>query len=165
MRKHVFLGICLLGILGIILSCSTEASENYIKVDKIKEFTLEIGSIIPQSFLDVNQSSTQILASPSQTFSKYNVLVKGIKYEIGVDSEKTIAFISTSDENFSTPENIRVGMGLMEALQISHADMLIEKGWASYLTLKSGWNAAFKLQADNTFNINDSVAFVFMRKN
>ena len=157
-------GVSLFLVLWIMLG-NTCLAERFIKVDKIDGFDLEIGSTLPQKFLQKNKASQMIRISSEQTVPGYNVKRKGIEYKIGVDENNVIIFISSADPEFITPERIKAGMDFSEALKVSsNSSVILERGWIGYLPFKSGWNAAVLLDERDQWSYFDKVAFVFKRK-
>jgi hypothetical protein len=161
-NKHAVL-ICCFVIMTILCGISIQSADKFTPVDKIPDFKLEIGAIVPLSFFDASQSTEMLKTGPEQSLPGYNVLSKGIKYKIGVDQNNAIAFIYTDDKKFATPEGIKVGTNLMDALQLSpDSSLIVENGWVCYIRLKSGWNAA--LDDDSGMSIFAKVIFIFQQK-
>ncbi len=159
--KAVYLFIFLLGLLGN--TCL--ASDKFIKVDKYDGFKLELGAVLPQKFLDKNESSQILRISSSQTAPGYNIKSEGIEYQIGVDGSNAIIFISSADPEFVTPEKISPGMNFGDAFKgAPKSSVILERGWIGYIPFKSGWNAAVLLNERDQWSYFDKVAFVFMRK-
>ncbi|MBK9321317.1 MAG: hypothetical protein IPM91_22635 [Bacteroidetes bacterium] len=61
--------------------------------------------------------------------------------------------METKDYNFQTTEGVSVGMPLNNIKIITNSDLRIELGWASFLSLNSGWNAAFDLETDSSSTV------------
>ena len=151
-------------IWGILLS-NVCLAERFIKVDKIDGFELEIGSTLPNKFLNKYKASQMIRISSKETVPGYNVKMKGIEYKIGVNENNAIFFISTEDPEFLTPEGVKAGMDFSDALKISpNSSVILERGWIGYLPFKSGWNAAVLLDERDQWSYFDKVAFVFKRE-
>lgn len=163
MSKSNAIGLVL--VLGILLGTTCLAAEKFIKVDKYDGFELEIGAVLPQKFLKKNKASQKIRISSAQTVPGYNVRSNDIEYKIGVDQSNAIIFIYSEDPEFVTPERIKAGMNLGDALKSSpNSSVVLEKGWIGYIPFKSGWNAAVVLDNRDQWSYFDKVAFVFKRK-
>ena len=63
-------------------------------------------------------------------------------FTLGLDKDSRITFISTSDENFQTPEGITIGSPLTTAVELSEMDVVAEHSWVWYVKLPSRWCAA-----------------------
>ena len=164
MLKGFSRGVGLFLVWGILLG-NTCLAERFIKVDKIDGFELEIGSTLPDKFLNRYKASQMIRISSDQTVPGYNVKRKGIEYKIGVNENNTIIFICTQDPEFITPERVKAGMDFSDALKVSpNSSVILERGWIGYLPFKSGWNAAVLLDERDHWPYFDKIAFVFKRK-
>jgi len=157
--------VYLLLVMGILLGSICFASEDFIKVDKIGDFKLEIGAVLPQRFLDKNRSSQKLTISSTQTAPGYNIKSNGIKYKISVDESNAISFIYSDDPEFMTPEKICSGMKFMDAYKSApQTSVVLERGWIGYIPYQSGWNAAVLLDSRGQWSYFDKIAFVFKRK-
>lgn len=124
-----------------------------------------IGDILPDSFKTRNH--VQILTTSSSSIDSYNWHSETFDCIVGVDEDERINFISTSDQRFITPEGISVGMKLEEVLKTHSGELLADPGWAYFIVLPSGWNAAFTVGYTMTESKPDDttkVAFLFKNK-
>lgn len=88
------------------------------------------------------------MASPSQLYESYLVAVDGVVYELGVDREGLVRFISTGDPQFRTPEGLKAGDSLAAVRVFATEKMRVEGGWARYIPLRSGWNVVIALRGE-----------------
>lgn len=91
--------------------------------------------------------------------------IDGVKYTICYDDSNKVRFKSTEDTGFSF-ESIKINMKLSEVINITNNKLIIERGWAAYVPLKGGWNAAFNLDPKKDYHelTQDSlVSFIFYR--
>ncbi len=73
----------------------------------------------------------------------YTVYMDELKYSAGVDKRNSVIYISTQDDKFRTSEGLGMGADLQDVLDHSTVGLVKEAGWAYYVKLESGWNAAF----------------------
>lgn len=88
------------------------------------------------------------MASPSQLYESHLVAVDGAVYDLGLDREGLVRFISTSDPQFRTPEGLKTGDSLAAVRVFAAEKMRVAGGWARYIPLTSGWNAAIALRGE-----------------
>lgn len=70
-----------------------------------------------------------------------------IKYSVCFYDDDKYKFIVTNDNKFITLDSVSVGMKYGEVILISKNNLIKEPGFAYYFPLKSGWFAAFNLDA------------------
>ena len=86
---------------------------------------------------------TQYAISPSQFAVGCEVVTHGIVFFVAsVDGER-VAFVSTKDAGFSTPEGVRVGSTRSEVQKLGGGEVVDIRGWAYVVDLPSGWSAHF----------------------
>lgn len=126
---------------------------------------LEIGNEVSPDFLKKLDKESSMTASGAIT-NIYKLKIKNIDYYISLNKDNKIKYIETKDINFKTSEGFKVGTTLGE-IQASHkSDILEEKGWAYYVPLKSGWNAAFvegEFMTDKNPSKNSRVIWFFKK--
>ena len=119
--------IILIGLALILTSCGS--------------YQLKIGSPLPDKATKLNQG---LVISSSQISDQIYVFYeKGIKYTISLDKQNKINYISPEDKKFISPEGLHVGDTLKQTLAVTSHSSIKERGWAFYVRLPSGWNAAF----------------------
>ena len=79
--------------------------------------------------------------------NSFDVTINDISFLLAADSGNIVLFINTIDSNFVSPEGIRVGMPIRNALEIANSEIK-RKIWTHYteyyVTLPSGWQAAIQ---------------------
>lgn len=126
---------------------------------------LYIGNTLSDDFLGKLESELSMTSSGSFT-KLHKIKSDNIEYKIAVDTNNKIVYIETKDNNFKTDEGIKIGTSLENVLELTSFNMLEEKGWAFYLPLNSGWNAAFVVgeSMTNKKPDNDSKVKWFFKK-
>jgi hypothetical protein len=109
---------------------------------------------------DCPPSRTGIMSASAQLYHSYAVERSGVPFTVGVDDEKRIHYVGTTDRRFVTPEGISVGSTLADVRRAGGAAIFPEPGWAAHSTLPSGWHAAFTEGAPRD---RSRVAFLFRR--
>ena len=74
--------------------------------------------------------------------SKYIAEKDGISYYVSIDERNYIVQISVYDENFSTPEGIKVGDSASYVEKVT-GKKIIKHPLCSYIPLDSGWTVFF----------------------
>jgi hypothetical protein len=101
---------------------------------------LQIGQNLPSNAIQENNLS---LSSSSQFDKAYKVHINGIEYKIAVNQNNKVNFISTSDPNFETEENFKIGTTYSEVKKSIASDVIKETGYSFKIKLASGWFACF----------------------
>lgn len=122
---------------------------------------LILGKPIPNDIV-IKSSNELLLIKVSQLSKKYAVILDNICYEISLDDNKNVQFIGTSDSSFKTSDNLSIGMEFKEINNAKINSIKTERGWAKYIFLESGWNAAFDFKANITPT--SKILFFFRRK-
>ena len=112
---------------------------------------------------DTPSFSGSLAIAPSRMDSLYQVRFQGVLFDITVDRSGLTSYVSTSDESFSTPEGVRPGGALTDAMARAGANPILEPGWACHVRLPSGWHAAARLEGRQLDRCGESVAWVFQR--
>ncbi len=124
--------------------------------------TLEIGDSVSSD--DLRDSELKyVLSSKLGLVPEYKIVIDKITYKIGVDDER-IVYISTKDKRFKTKENISLGMTLKAVEKLLQKKAELRIGYAWYIPLASGWNAAFIIPDYNSrepISPTSKVAFFF----
>lgn len=142
-------------LLFMILSCShidksqiNSSVELNLNIDTFKLVQLpNIGEVVNESIRKTS-TNAQIHINSSQCSSFANVYFRNAVFELAWDKDNKLVYISTSDTNFITEENIRINMTLKDIRKTQNSEILKMQGWGFYVKLNSGWNAAFCV--DNT---------------
>jgi hypothetical protein len=94
--------------------------------------------------LPFNRRLTTLLMTGSARLEPaYDVEHHGLEFTVCPYRDMLIHYVSTNDPRFITSEGIAVGESLKRVLEISKGELITESGWAFYVSLKSGWSAAF----------------------
>lgn len=125
--------------------------------DHESEKLLAIGANLPSKYK--NYSFTQRMTASASIEKCIEISLNNIIYLVCINSSNKITYIETKDHNFQTTEGVSVGMPLNNVKQFTNSDLRIELGWASFLSLNSGWNAAFDLETDSS----STVRWIFKR--
>ena len=91
----------------------------------------------------IQKQGFSMMSASAQTYPYEDVYFAGIKYGVGVNDAGRIAYLTTSDSKFKTPEGISVGSPLEDVLRVGAAAPWYEPGWAHHTKLPSGWSVAF----------------------
>jgi hypothetical protein len=89
----------------------------------------------------VPEISTAI--SPSQFAAGCTASLAGIQYFLATLDGRTIAFVSTQDALFRTPEGISIGSSLADVQAAGGSPVVEILGWAYVAHLPSGWTVHF----------------------
>jgi hypothetical protein len=81
--------------------------------------------------------------SPSQTAAGCTASLAGIHYFLATMDGRTVAFVSTQDALFRTPEGIAIGSSLADVQAAGGSPVVALPGWAYVARLPSGWTAHF----------------------
>jgi len=103
----------------------------------------EIGDVLSKDAKPA-KDNMHIMVDSAQIWPAYELIRDKISYTVGVDGHQTIAYISPHDSPlFKTPEGVTVGSPLSSVTAITKSPPIKRSGWAYYISLPSGWNAAF----------------------
>lgn len=93
---------------------------------------------------DFRDSTFMWLTSRAQLDSAHQLFDKGVEYQVVIDKDSLITFVSTIDKKFISPEKLRVGMKYADipVSSIVYKDSL-STGWFKKIKLKSDWYALF----------------------
>lgn len=145
--------ICLIIIL--VASCSNSLTINKIKIGM--KITKEIAK---------SPTGVSLLTSHSNFAPTYEITIDGIMYTIAINEQKKIIYIDTIDPNFKTEEGFCMKTTFKEIFATTN-QIKKEPGWAFYIPLKSGWNAAFKIsrsESESKPQDNDTAICFFKRQ-
>jgi len=86
-------------------------------------------------------NTTMCVATPSQTYPCAFLIIKGIKFKVGYDEKsRRIRYLSTQDQNFTTPEGVHVGM----SMKVREDELIALPGWKIFGSrARSGWRPVF----------------------
>jgi hypothetical protein len=93
--------------------------------------------------LDLPPNSELLVVAAAQMMPHQEMFLAGIKFEVAANEKHRIAYISTHDPKFRTPEGLTVGSTLAQVLAVGAKTPMAEAGWAYHTQLPSGWSAAF----------------------
>lgn len=100
----------------------------------------DVGDPLPASVTPRDE----LMMTRSGTWARSYLFVEsGITYTLAIDQDNSVSCVSVSDSAFLTSEGIHVGMRALDILSDTTRHVLTELGWAYYIPLTSGWNAAF----------------------
>jgi hypothetical protein len=126
-----------------------------------QSFSQVIGQRIPIS-VEAIDSSNFILRGNSELKRAYSFVYNEVTHSVTLDQFGFIDYIESNDPNFKTSEGARVGMKCQELRKLCDENYVVyEKGWAKYVKLQSGWNAAFAF--DKKVTKDSKVLFLFKR--
>jgi hypothetical protein len=120
---------------------------------------LKVGETLG-SGVNVSDETSYLLTSSGGIDKVFTVAYRGCTYKVKLNPDKTVKMIFTTDENFETTDDIRIGSKWLTVKKyLADTIMYSQPGWAKYYLLKSGWKAAF----DFRYAITDSskVSFLF----
>ena len=136
MRKYFFqVGVTFLCFISFSCSFILKTNNELLYVNELPELN--------DFFENNSQSENFLLTSSGQFSNAYVVIWNNIKYSIAVNDSNKIFYISTSDSNFITSDNIRIGSTQKDFSYFDSSLVYKENGWAYFVKLQSGWNAAF----------------------
>lgn len=113
------------------------------KEDASKRFKLKSEPNVGMKLAFRRNSTDLRMTSSGSLAPAYEVEHEGLEFTICAYKDKLVHYVDTDDPNFRTPEGITAGESLKNVLEISKGKLIREPGWAFYVRLKSGWNAAF----------------------
>jgi hypothetical protein len=148
MRNFIF-------FISSLLICSTCSSS---KQD------LEIGASLPS---DAKNTGSRILVAPAQFLQAFDVTRDDYVFTVCPDQNNRIVYISPTQDNFTTPEGVKIGSKYISILNEVQDSAQVFPGWAYVLKLPSGWNVAFvegENMTDNPLRDDSEVSFIFKSK-
>jgi hypothetical protein len=104
------------------------------------------GSTVPQLGMRMPckpKAGAEYVIASAQTSPGCSAVVAGTEFFFGTADKRSVAFVSTSDRKFRTPEGVAVGSTLSEVLSKGGGPVVAEPGWGYYSVLPSGWVALF----------------------
>ena len=121
---------------GLFAACAT-------KVPCIEPvLTLETLPSLGDRLPGLQPTCARTIAASAQMWRSYHVIAGGIRFIAGVDDERHIRFLSTSDPSFTAPERLRVGDSPTAVTDAAPGRPIhLERGWGHYVELPSGWCA------------------------
>jgi hypothetical protein len=159
-KYFIFLIICLFNF-----QCSSTIDfEKNSNIDSYDD--LFIGKKIFYDGFNV-QNNTILLISSSQFWPYFDKTIDGIKYSIAYNPDtKTITYISTQDPLFKSPDGYKIGDTFSTFNDDLRKKIIQETGWAYFIKLPSGWNAAFiqgSTMTDGNLEDNAKLKWFFKR--
>lgn len=112
------------------------------------------------------KNESLLLSSSGQSSKSFDIVCNNIHFSISTNDSNKIIFISTNDTNFITSDKIKVGTPLSEFPDYYSPSVNKETGWAYFIKLKSGWNAAFtegESMTNKPLTQKSKVSFFFKR--
>jgi len=101
-----------------------------------------LGRKIPQTFA-ANPGLYLTMTAGGNFSEAFDFMVNRVSYTLAVDGAGAVTYISTADKGFTSPEGATVGDTYQTVKKLGTSALVCERGWAFYLPLPSGWNAAF----------------------
>ncbi len=108
-----------------------------------------------------------VMTSPGSLQKSYAWTSSGTPFQLAVDETGKVVYLSTDAPSFATPENVRVGMSLKDALLLASHGLQKETGWGYYVTLPSGWCAALtrgETMTEQDLDQETPIKWLFRRK-
>jgi hypothetical protein len=87
----------------------------------------------------------EMTLAPDEKHPAYILWVGEVLFDVAVDEEGRVLYLSTSHPSFESPEGLRVGSGLDEIRAAGAGDFAPDHGWACYADLPSGWRVGTRL--------------------
>ena len=122
---------------------------------------LKIGDVFPDSLLKYKGNG--IMISSGEITPSYVLKLDNITYSICKNSKNKISYIQTNDTNFISSEDLKIGMTLAECKTKTTAVFKLERGWAYYVELPSGWKAAFAIINEKEIDETKKLVMFFKR--
>jgi len=88
------------------------------------------------------RSGQLLMTSPADLRPVYEVVVAGTSYRV-CQEEGRVVYIESQDRRFRTPEGLAVGSSLADVQKATSTQPICEPGWATRVSLPSGWSAGF----------------------
>jgi len=87
----------------------------------------------------------EMVLPPAEKSPAYMIWVGEVQFDVAVNGQGLVSYLSTSHPSFQTPEGLRVGSTLEEARAAGASEFAPDHGWACYAELPSGWRAGTRL--------------------
>lgn len=124
-----------------------------------------IGDSVPTWILDsLGANRRLIMTGRDQSSPMFFANISGRTCVVGYGKDSLVDFLSIYDSEFVTDEGISKGAHLRDVIKAAGAtDLQRDSGFAYYLPLKSGWNAAFTIEnfAEGTITADSTVSYFF----
>lgn len=101
-------------------------------------------------YLSASENVFLVLSRSGSLGKVAHIKVDGQLFELGINDNDQVDYISTRDSRFQTPEKLSVGDLINITPDFSLDKVCKEDGWAYYIKLPSGWNAAFTIGSSMT---------------
>lgn len=154
MRNKLIIVFCLTVcfILSIQHAVAAQSKSSNPPGNSIKlKFMPELNAVFPVKKRMLKNPANLLMTASGGMEPSFEAEYEGIKFLVAIGYEsRRISFISTTDNRFQTGEGIRIGDTLEKVLETSKGEIIKEPGWAFFVRLKSGWNAAFVQGAEIT---------------
>jgi hypothetical protein len=126
------------------VKAQSKRDENASKLIKLKTMP-ELNALLPVKIRKIESFVTLLMTASGGLQPSFEAEFEGLKFTVCTADYKSkrISFISTTDKRFRTDEGVAVGDTLQKILETSRGEVINERGWAFFVRLKSGWNAAF----------------------
>jgi hypothetical protein len=126
----------------------------------------EIGVLLDDSIRKAYNRRTELLTSSSQLSPFTNINCKGKDFQLAWNSEGKLIYISTTDSNFLTNDNFKVGTTLSEIKDHQKIEISEMSGWGYFIKLESGWYLGFCVDNSCTgrkIKNSDKVKWIFKK--
>ena len=114
-----------------ILACTSSRTLNL-------AFVPELGEM-----LNAGPAHRLLMTSSADLRPVYDVRVGETTYQVCTSPDGHVVYIDTHDSRFRTPEGLGVGASLAKLRRVATGQPICERGWATWISLPSGWNAGF----------------------
>ena len=145
-----YLTVCFILSIQQTIAAQSKSTKNPGNSIKLK-FMPELNAVLPVKKRKFKTPVIYLMTGSGGMEPSFETEFEGINFLVATGHEsKRISFISTTDKRFQTGEGIRIDDTLQKVLETSKGEIIKERGWAFFVRLKSGWNAAFVQGAEMT---------------
>jgi hypothetical protein len=97
----------------------------------------------------------------------YRFSFYGVRYFFAADTSSHVTFIYVDEPGYNLHDGIGIGDPAEKVMKLTGRKAIKEDGWAFYIPLFAGWNAAFvqgRSRTDGELYADTKVAFLFKRE-
>lgn len=177
MKESKLIGITIICLLSFCLTIqaqdktttgdpktSTPAETKGINIDPIiRKITYEAIKQEPKLGVKISgypKSTDTIAGESNETYFIYYVLFNDVEYSVHANNKGRIRYIMTNDPRFHTAEGVKEGTIFREVRKLSKGEM-VREDYGFYLSLASGWKAAFRTEAKGELLNSATVSWLF----
>lgn len=103
---------------------------------------LDLGKKLPPDVNYIDTSLHLVLIKPNEFKPGKLIAYKGVQYDVYLDSQGIVKFISTSDMKFKTPEGNLIGETYQQIKSKTNNEFYVP-GFSYEVVLPSSWHAVF----------------------